>query len=161
MSLTAVLDERVHFARDIRPEVNLLLQSAVACADDFERARAHLYEALALDPGQLEIYVALYKFCFYRGCFDEAEQIALAALTQAATDGGFSSNWRQLEQNTTDWKCMDSSVRLYLYSLKALAFIRLRMGNNDGAREVLDSLARLDPDDQVGGSVIMTLAEAL
>jgi hypothetical protein len=79
-ALASVPVERVHFARDIRLKVNLLLQSAVACADNFEHARAHPYEVLTLEPGQLEIYVALYKFCFYRGRLDEAEQIALAAM---------------------------------------------------------------------------------
>ena len=161
MAFTSVLEERVHFTGDIRPEVNLLLQNAVACADDFERARGYLYEARALDPGQLEVYVALYKFCFYRGHFDEAEQIALDALERAARDGGFSNNWHQLDHNTTDWNSMDAPVRLYLYSLKALGFIRLRRGDNTGAGEALDTLARLDPEDQVGGSVIMTLAEAV
>lgn len=161
MAVTTVLDERVHFAGDIRPEVNQLLQNAVACADDFERARGYLYEARAMDPGQLEVYVALYKFCFYRGRFDEAEQIALDALTRAAADSGFSSDWCQLHPDTADWSSSESSVRLYLYSLKALGFIRLRKGDEAGATEVLNTLARLDPEDQVGGSVIMTLAEAL
>lgn len=161
MALTAVLDERVHFARDIHPEVNRLLQSAVACADDFERARGYLYEARAMDPCQLEVYVALYKFCFYRGRFDEAEIIALEALAQAAGDGGFDSDWCRLDRNSMDWNRTDAPVRLYLYSLKALGFIRLRKGDSAGAGEALDALARLDPEDQVGGSVIMTLAEAL
>lgn len=161
MALTAVLDERVLFACDIRPQVNRLLQNAVACADDFERARGYLYEARAIDPGQLEVYVALYKFCFYRGRFDEAEQIALDALAQAAADGGFIDDWQQLKPHTLNWKSTDAPVRLYLYSLKALAFIRLRKGDNPGARTAVDTLARLDPEDQVGGSVIMTLAEAL
>ena len=49
--------------------------------------------------------------------------------------------------------------RLYLYSLKALGFVRLRRGNVDGATRVLDELARLDPQDQVGGSVVADMAE--
>lgn len=161
MALTAVLDERVLFAREIRPEVNRLLQSAVACAEDFERARGYLYEARALDPDQLEVYVALYKFCFYRGHFNEAEQIALDALERAACNAGFIGDWNQLDESTTDWSSPDVPVRLYLYSLKALGFIRLRKGDHHGAREVLETLARLDPEDQVGGSVIKTLAESV
>ncbi len=62
---------------------------------------------------------------------------------------------------STDWTCIDAPVRLYLYSLKALGFIRLRKGDSVGANEVLDTLARLDPDDLLGGSVIMTLAASV
>ena len=153
--------ERVTFARDIKPEVNSALQNAVACADDFERAREYLYQARALDPDQLEVYVALYKFCFYRGHFDEAEQIALDALARAADNGGFARDWTQLHAASTDWSRIDTPARLYLYSLKALGFIRLRKGDNAGAKEALGALEGLDPEDQVGGSVIMTLAASL
>ena len=158
--LAAVLDERVVFARGIDPKVNHCLQSAVACADDFERARAYLYQARDLDPDQLEVYVALYKFCFYRGHFNEAENIALEALARAADNGGFERDWTLLHESSTDWNDIDSPARLYLYSLKALGFIRLRKGDNAGAGEVLAMLARLDPQDQVGGSVIMALLDA-
>ncbi|MCB1889489.1 MAG: hypothetical protein KDH20_17910 [Rhodocyclaceae bacterium] len=37
--------------------------------------------------------------------------------------------------------------------------MRLRRGNVDGATRVLDELARLDPQDQVGGSVVADMAE--
>jgi tetratricopeptide (TPR) repeat protein len=153
--------ERVTFARDIRPEVNNALQNAVACADDFERARAYLYQARSLDPDQLEVYVALYKFCFYRGRFDEAENIALEALARAADNGGFARDWTALDVSSTDWTRIDTTARLYLYSLKALGFIRLRKGDSAGASDVLQTLARLDPDDQVGGTVVMTLAASV
>ena len=84
MALTALLDERVRFARDTRPEVNQLLQCAVACAGDYQHARGYLYQAHAMAPGRLEVYVALYKFRLYRGHFDEADQIALEALARQA-----------------------------------------------------------------------------
>ena len=158
--LSDVLDERIFFARDINPEVNVWLQNAVACADDFERARSYLYKAREIDPDQLEVYVALYKFCFYRGRLEEAEQIALDALTRAADKGGFARDWRLLDKTSTNWNSLDSPARLYLYSLKALGFIRLRKGNYSGASKVLETLMSLDPEDQVGGSVVLTLLEA-
>ncbi len=160
MAQLAVLDERVVFAREIRPEVNQCLQNAVACAEDFERSRAFLYQACELDPDQIEVYVALYKFCFYRGYIDEAEQIALDALQRAADTGGFERDWRKLNETSTDWNSFGSPARLYLYSLKALGFIRMRKGDSEGAKQPLAMLAQLDPQDQVGGSVIMGLLAA-
>lgn len=161
MSSMQVLEERVHFGKNIAPEVNACLQEAVACAADFDRARALLYKARDLQPDQLEVYVALYKFCFYRGFLDEAEQVALDALVQSASNGGFEADWTQLTETSTDWTQQEGPARLYLYSLKALSFIRLRQGKHDEARASLAKLKQLDVNDLVGGSVIMELAEAL
>ena len=102
-STVNVMEERVLFARDIKPEVNACLQSAVACADDFERARELLYQARDMDPDQLEVYIALYKFLFYRGRLDEAEEVAEQALQRAAMRGGFFEDWQRLTSTSTDW----------------------------------------------------------
>jgi tetratricopeptide (TPR) repeat protein len=161
MSNIRALEERVFFAREIKPEVNACLQQAVASANDFEKARSYLYKARDLDPDQLEVYIALYKFCFYRGYLAEAQQVALDALETAARRGDFDKQWLNLDADSTDWTVEDGPARVYLYSLKALGFIRLRIGNMEGAREVLEILMKLDPDDRVGGSVIMSLAEAV
>lgn len=161
MNSPHVLEERIVFGRDIKPEINACLQEAVACANDFERARELFYHAREMQPDQLEVYIALYKFCFYRGHLDEAEQVALDALQQSAQRGGFSADWLQLDNDSTDWTAEEGPARVYLYSLKALAFIRLRKGEQVAAKEVLTKLQQLDSQDLVGASVIMTLAEAL
>jgi tetratricopeptide (TPR) repeat protein len=161
LNATQAFEERVVFGRDISPEVNICLQEAVACADDFERARDLLYRARDMQPDQLEVYIALYKFCFYRGHLDEAEQVALDALQQAAKRGGFTPDWQQLNTTSTDWTQHEGAARVFLYSLKALAFIRLRKGMQDEARQLLAKLQQLDTQDLVGSSVIMDLAQAL
>lgn len=161
MSSISALEDRVVFAREIKPEVNACLQQAVAFADDFEMARDYLYQARDLDPDQLEVYIALYKYCFYRGHLNEAEQVALDTLETAARRGEFDKQWLNLNTNSTDWTVDDGPARVYLYSLKALGFIRLRRGDIEGAKEVLNQLRKLDIDDHVGGSVIMTLAGAM
>lgn len=162
MSLSTVspIEERIHFASDIKPEVNACLQQAVACANDFERARALLHQAKEMDPDQLEVYTALYKFYFYRGYLDEAELVTLESLARAAQLGGFSGDFTQLTPGCTDWQVQGGAARAFLYSLKALSFIRLRKDDHAGAMAVLDKLQELDPEDQVGGSVILELAEA-
>ena len=48
--------------------------------------------------------------------------------------------------------------RFALYTLKALAFIRLRRAEADAAAAVLATLARLDPADAVGHSVVAAIA---
>jgi hypothetical protein len=49
----------------------------------------------------------------------------------------------------------------YLYSLKALAFIKLRREQDVEARVILGLMPELDPEDRCGASVIMSLADAL
>jgi hypothetical protein len=49
----------------------------------------------------------------------------------------------------------------YLYSLKALAFIKLRQQQDGEARVILSLMQILDPEDRCGGSVIVSLAAAL
>jgi tetratricopeptide (TPR) repeat protein len=159
-STVRAIEDRVYFARDIKPEVNACLQQAVACANDFERARSLLHQAKDMDPDQLEVYTALYKFYFYRGYLDEAELVTVESLARAAQQGGFSRDFEQLTPACTDWQAQGGPARAFLYSLKALSFIRLRKDDRAGAMAVLDKLQELDPEDQVGGSVILELAEA-
>lgn len=151
------LDERVLFAPNMEPAVNALLQQAVAAYSDTERAEDLLWQAQRMAPRQLEVYIALYKFYFYKYRLEDAERVAGMALAQAAEQGGFSADWRLLSVASTDW-CRDGAERVYLYSLKALGFIRLRRGDADGGTAILEKLTELDPTDQVGGSVLMDLA---
>lgn len=159
------IEQRVEFGCNIQPEINDCLQQAVACAEDFERARDHLYRARELarnmQQDQLEVYIALYKFCFYRGHLDEAEQVVLEALQESARRGGFAEDWNQLDETSADWTQQQGPARVYLYSMKALAFILLRKKRHAEAKRVLEKLAALDTLDLVGGSVIMVLSEAI
>ncbi|MEJ2108143.1 MAG: hypothetical protein P8X48_12595 [Acidiferrobacteraceae bacterium] len=132
-----------------------LRDAAVADAD---RAEALLLEARDLDPACLPVYFALYKHYFYRSRLAEAEQITLTALEAAARQGGFAPDWRNLEVDTAPWSGASGPIRFFLFSLKALAFIRLRRGAPDEAAAILAKLGEIDPLDQVGATVIRDIA---
>lgn len=153
--------ERILFGRNIPAPVNALLQQAVNAYGDTERAEDLLWQAQRMDPAQLEVYIALYKFYFYQYRLDEAESVAREALRRAAEAGGFAADWNALGLDSTDWTRSEGPERIYLYSLKALGFIRLRQLDFEGGEAILARLAALDPDDQVGGSVLLELAEGL
>jgi tetratricopeptide (TPR) repeat protein len=153
--------EQILFGQNIPVPVNALLQQAVNAYDDTERAESLLREAQRMNPEQLEVYIALYKFYFYKLRLEEAESVARDALTRAAGQGGFDTDWRQLTHTSTDWSQCDGPARVYLYSLKALGFIRMRRMDFAGGEAILDKLAELDPQDQVGGSVLRELAAGL
>ena len=157
----SLVEERVRFGRDIPADVNALLQRAAASTGDFGVAERALLDALALAPQQLEVFIALYKLYFYRGFTERAEQVVLQTLGSAAASGGFDADWRVLEAGAADWQSVDGPERVYLYSLKALCFIRLRQDDRAAAAEVFAALRRLDPLDQVGATVLADLAEGL
>jgi hypothetical protein len=156
-----LVEERVSFGRVIPAEVNVLLQQAAAHADDFDRSECALLAARRVAPGQLEVFIALYKLYFYRGLVEQAEQVVRETLQTAADSGAFDADWRRLTRTGVDWQVCEGPARVYLYTLKALSFIRLRRNDSRGAAELLAALARLDPDDQVGADVLRDMIGAL
>lgn len=142
-------------------EVDLRLTIAAASAHDARVAEILLLDAHDLDPDCLPVYFALYKFHFYRARLGDAESAVLQALTAAARLGGFPAEWRRLTPQCTDWTAIAEPQHFYLFSLKALAFIRLRLGRKKDAQAILAKLAELDPDDTVGASVTRALAASV
>jgi hypothetical protein len=151
-----VAEAVARFGGPTSEEIDRRLRDATLA--DEERAEVLLLEARELDSGCLPVYFALYKFYFYRSRLAEAEQITLAALETAARQGGFAPDWRELDVDTAPWSQASGPIRFYLFSLKALAFIRLRRGAPDEADAILAKLAEIDPLDQVGATVIRDIA---
>lgn len=160
MNVTTLIPERVIFGKDIPAPINALLQAAAGSTDNFARAETLLLQAQREAPDQLPVYTALYKLYFYNGHTDKAEDIVFQSLHQAAKQGGFHPDWSKVEAAAA-WAEPDSPGRAYLYSLKALAFIRLRQDNLMGASGILDHLRRLDPTDVIGADVVRALAVSL
>lgn len=160
MASVAFVEERVLFSPNMPAEVNNLLQAAVAVSPvDQSRAETLFLQAQALDSRCLQTYFALYKFYFFQKRLADAERIVVAGLEEAARQGGFPNDYRRLTQNRQKWDLYANEITLfYLYTLKALAFIKLRLGFALEAQLVLSHLQQLDPQDLSGASVIMDLA---
>lgn len=151
------------FSPNMPAEVNHLLQAAVAASSvDQSRAENLFLQAQTLDSHCLQTYFALYKFYFFQKRLVDAERIVLEGLEESAKQGGFPNDYRQLVQNLQDWNLVThDSALFYCYTLKALAFIKLRLGLTTDARLVLSHLQQLDPEDLSGASVIMDLAAGI
>lgn len=140
------------------PGVSEWLAQAGAAYHNTERAEFLLCTAQALAPECLPVYFALYKFYFYKHMLPQAEEVALQALEIAARQGGFSPDWTRLDAHSADWRRVDAPQHFTLFTLKALAFIRLRLGRREDSHALLIKLQELDPLDTVGASVIRDLA---
>lgn len=154
-------DTMALFGGEASPVITQLLQEAAAVYQQTSRAEAILWSAQAIAPACLPVYFALYKFYFYKCRLPDAEKVALTGLVAAARQGGFSPDWAQLSPLSINWRLPDEPQHFYLFTLKALAFIRLRLGKRAESLALLDKLQELDPDDSVGSSVIRDLANEL
>lgn len=162
-SSVAYIENTVLFSPNLLPATNNRLQYAVAARHrDNSEAENLLWEARAEDPTSLPVYFALYKF--YANCkrFDRAERAARLALAESARQAGMPSDWEKLSRSPIRHSVYATEAGLfYLFSLKALAFIKLRRQHLQEAGEILRHLRRLDPEDRSGGSVVASLAEAV
>lgn len=152
-----VLPENFPFACTVPRMVAALLREATLYYDNTHRAEAVLWSAQAIAPDYLPVYFYLYKLYFYRGRLDSAEGAARKGLVAAARLGNFDPDWRALGAHSADWNHHHGPQHFYLFSLKALAFIRLRRNDPVDCRALLEKLAEIDPRDSVGAGVIRDL----
>lgn len=145
-------------ADDLPPRVAGYLAAAAASGGDWREAESLLWRAQATAPDCLYVYYALYKFYFSRNRLKDAEHVACLALDVAARRAGIPADWRLLDSTACEWGRVDAPQHFYLFSLKALAFIRLRQLRLDDANAILAKLQQIDPDDTVGASVIRAYA---
>lgn len=151
----------VQFGFGIAPGADAHLQRAAQLVSRREASLAALQDAYAEAPDQVETLIAMFKLLFYQGETEQAELLVQEALAKAAAQGGFPADWRQLQRESADWADLRSPGRLYLYSLKALAFVRLRQDDLTQAREILQAMRRIDPEDQVGADVLRDLLQGV
>jgi tetratricopeptide (TPR) repeat protein len=158
--MTDVLSEpdTINFG-ELPEAIDTLLQQGVAAyRHDRSRADRLFREALAAAPHELPTYFCLYKIHTYQGNLDEAQAAAEAGLKEAARQAGWEADWRQWRPQAV---LSDGAGRFALYTLKALAFIHLRHGDQPQALEILDRLRQLDPTGTVGWPVVAALADGV
>lgn len=159
--MDALASSRPLFGGEASAEVATLLEQAMQSYADTQLAEALLWQAQRMDMNALPVYFSLYKFYFYKRDLENAELSARLALVAAARAGGFAADWQALQPASTVWSDYAGPAHFYLFTLKALAFIRLRLGDADESSRILAKLAELDPRDSVGASVIRSIAEGM
>lgn len=162
MQLRDLFDELPTAGAAVIPlELQQLLRADLNVKEDWQQAEQLLLKARLALPQQMEILIALYKLYAYSNRFAESLEIINEVLRLTAAAVGFNRDWRSLDSGSAQWYPARGSVRQYLYSLKATGFVSLRSGDIDTAFAVLSKLSELDPQDQVGGSVVLEMAESL
>lgn len=143
------------FGGDVPPQVKHLVEEARQ-AETPERALALLWTAQVCAPECPSLYYLLYKFHARHADFDQAEQAALKGLEVAAEQAHLPDDWRTVSADMADFQS-PGPARFWLFTLKALAFIRMRQKDPESARFYLSKVQELDPQGGTGAGVIDAL----
>lgn len=135
----------------LSPEVHALIAQAGQLREQPRRALALLRQAQAAAPQHPAPLIGLYRFHFYAHEWEQARAVAEDALAIARTALGPDFGDLPPPHEATRH---DAAVRFYLFTLKGLAYLHVRLGNLEEARSLLTELRRLDPADHVGGAVM-------
>jgi hypothetical protein len=128
-----------------------LIEQAATLYESPAQALALLEQARAAAPSHPAPLIALYRFFFYGHQLDKARAVGEDALAIARTALG--PNFGD-EPPSDEATRHDAAVRFYLFALKGLAYLNMRLGDMDEARLMLAGLRRLDPKDHVGGGLL-------
>lgn len=145
------------FGGDAPPPIRRLIERARRSGG--QEAVDLLWSACAAQPDCLPVYYLLYKLHARRGELELAERSALAALAEAGRQAGLPQDWRAAEAAppaAVDFTA-NGPARFWLFTLKALAFISLRLHRRDDAGRILALIAAHDPSHSVGSAVTEAL----
>lgn len=134
--------------------VQQLLNQPLNVTEDWARAEKLLLDARQLMPSRPEVNVALYKLYAYSNRFEESLALIDDTLAICGLASGLDADWRKLKNICQPWQVIDDMQRCYLYTMKAIGFVRLRQGLVEEAQEVLGVLKNVDKADSVGSSVL-------
>lgn len=153
--------EQACFGGGLSDEVDNELQLASRAWHAEAIAEAHLRRAFELAPRHPATHIALYRFYFYRNRLREALAVGLRCLDEAARVNQLASDWREVRFEDADFGSYAVLPRFYLFTLKACAYLQLRLGALEQGEVMLGKLLELDPADRVNGSVLRGVLDRL
>ncbi len=123
---------------------------------DDATAERHLEAARRAAPDHPAVLVGFYRFYFYKGRLEDALIVARVCLLRAAHDNALDPDWRRVEAEDACFGRYDAVLpRFYLFTLKAYAYLQLRLGHIEEGRDAAAKTLALDPTDKVGASVLL------
>ncbi|MGZ8225153.1 MAG: hypothetical protein ACXWT3_00775 [Methylococcaceae bacterium] len=143
------------------PDVTGVKELIAEAADNYATGKAELplLQAYFKAPQSLNVLVALNRFYYYQHRLDDALTATLQALTVIRSKLAFPENWRDLQQRhlTETSVALLTQVRLYLFTLKAVGFLNMRLNNLDVSQDIFEKLVELDSKDRIGAQGLLEL----
>ncbi len=122
-------------------------------------AELPLLQAYFKSPDSLNVLVALNRFYYYQHRLEDALAATLKALAVIRPLVGFPEDWRELQlaHLQTVPAALLTQVRLYLFTLKAIGFLHMRLNDLDTSQAVFEKLVELDSKDRIGAQALLDL----
>lgn len=130
------------------------MNTAAAAYRDDDVAEQHLQRAYLLAPEHPAVHIGLYRFYFYKNRLHDALAVAMRCLEKAARDNALPQQWQVVRPLFADFSSYAALPRFYLFTLKACAYLHMRLGDLATGEAMLAKLIELDPIDRMGGSVL-------
>ena len=148
----------LYFENKDTPEVENMITTA---AENYASGEAELplLRAYFLAPNSLNVLVALNRFYYYQHRLDDALAATLKALTVIRPLIDFPEDWRELQpHHLSDTPAnLLTQVRLYLFTLKAIGFLNMRLELLDVSKSIFEKLVYLDGKDRIGAKGLLEL----
>ena len=156
MDLQDFESQLLYFDKPMAEEIDkLLLEASNAYAEG--RAEPLLLKAFAIEPDNLSVLVALYRFYYYQHRYEDAIDIAFHVMTIVAPMISFPDKWSDISSHHLARGVLTSftMVRFYLLALKGCAYLHLRRGQIDTGVRMLNKVIELDSKDRLGAKVLL------
>ena len=150
----------LYFEQQDSEEVEALIRSAAECYGSGE-AELPLLKAYLRAPQSLNVLVALNRFYYYQHRLTEALLIAEKALVIIRSQIGFPDDWQQLSRAHISEAPSEAltRIRLYLFTLKSIGFLNMRLENLLLSQGIFEKLVALDDNDRIGAKGLLELVE--
>ena len=124
-------------------------------------AELPLLQAYLRAPESLNVLVALNRFYYYQHRLTEALMISEKALGLIRQNINFPNDWQQLERTHISDAPKESltRIRLYLFTLKSIGFLNMRLENLELSRGIFEKLIALDDKDRIGAKGLLEVLE--
>jgi len=148
----------LYFEKEDSEEVLRLIQFASELYESGD-AELPLLKAYLRAPESLNVLVALNRFYYYQHRLSEALMISEKALGLIREVLEFPEDWRQLEKSHISEAPKDSltKIRFYLFTLKSVGFLNMRMENLQLSQGIFEKLVALDDKDRIGARGLLEL----
>ncbi len=130
------------------------LREAGAARGDPTAAMAALMRACSLAPEHPAVLIAFYRHYFYAHRLRLARTVARKSLVVAARALDLPTAWRDVPDVALAGASEHPTTRFYLWVLKGMAYLSLRLDDPVEARDALAKLRALDPQDCVGAALL-------
>lgn len=162
MDLLDFSAEDLYYAGEQSVEVTRLVAEAAEAYGHAE-AENFLLRAYFLVPEDLSVLVALYRYYYYQHRYEDALLVAHRALGVSAERLGINSDWTAANDLDLAYGVRKSTslMRFYLHALKGAGYLKLRLGDMEGAVQRLNKVVELDKADRIGAKGLLEVVRGV